>query len=128
MVYNFEVAEHHNYFVSNDGYLVHNACGGGPGANGGYGRGGQKLHPSEAANGAEHTAFKTNSDGKVTSYETFTKPTNPKNKQPYESIRFDGTHEHHNKVTKQDLMPHIHDRNAPGGLREPLQWERPKGY
>ncbi len=26
MVYNFEVAEHHNYFVSHDGYLVHNAC------------------------------------------------------------------------------------------------------
>ncbi len=26
MVYNFEVAEHHNYFLSNDGYLVHNAC------------------------------------------------------------------------------------------------------
>ena len=26
MVYNFEVEDYHNYFVSNDGYLVHNAC------------------------------------------------------------------------------------------------------
>ena len=79
-------------------------------------------------NGADHSAFKTDQNGKVTSDETFTKPKNPKNPNEYESTRFDGTHTHFDKVTKQELDLHIHDRSAPVGLRSPAPKEIPKGY
>ena len=106
------------------GLLFNAAMGGGdgPGENGGYGRGGQKLKPSPAANGADHTAFKTDVNGKVTSYETFTKQTNSKNPNPYESKRFDGTHPHNG------IQPHVHDMKAPNKVRKPELNELPKGY
>ncbi len=120
MVYNFEVADHHNYFVSNDGYLVHNACGGGE--NGGYSRGGQKLEPHPNANGSGHSSFKTDKNGLITSYETYTPQTNPKNPNPYEKIRFDGNHSHNG------MQPHVHDLKAPNKVRSPEPYELPRGY
>nr|BFD33035.1 hypothetical protein GTC16762_26530 [Pigmentibacter ruber] len=64
MVYNFEVEDHHNYFVSNDGYLVHNACAGVPKK--------QKNappNPAPEANGAPHSIIeKPGAQGQYTTH------------------------------------------------------------
>ncbi|KAB8039443.1 hypothetical protein GCL60_04100 [Silvanigrella paludirubra] len=105
------------------GLLFNAAMGGdGSGENGGYGRGGQKLKSSEAAKGADQTSFKTDQNGKVTNYETYTKQTNPRNPNPYEVKRFDGTHSHNG------MQPHVHDFKTPNKVRTPELNELPKGY
>ncbi|AJA46865.1 tRNA nuclease WapA [Clostridium pasteurianum DSM 525 = ATCC 6013] len=86
-----------------------------------------KLKPDSRAEGP-HTTFKRSPDtGKVTNYETW-KP-NPKNPTTgFESEkRYDGIGEpHFNKVTKERMLPHVHDKTAPGDIRKPIPWEIPK--
>lgn len=31
-----------------------------------------------------------------------------------------------NKITKEALMPHVHDKNMPGGVRAPYPYEVPR--
>ncbi|OMH21551.1 hypothetical protein AC231_13875 [Clostridium pasteurianum] len=41
--------------------------------------------------------------------------------------RYDGIGEpHFNKVTKERMLPHVHDKTAPGDIRKPIPWEIPK--
>lgn len=40
--------------------------------------------------------------------------------------RYDGTGEpHFNKVTKERLLPHVHDKTVPGDVRSPIPLEVP---
>ena len=90
------------------------------------GRAKNKLNPNPDAKG-DHTAFKRDPvTGKITNYATY-KP-NPRNPHGYDLvIAYDGVGTpHHNKVTGKKLMPHVHDKNAPGGIREPFPFEIPK--
>ncbi|MGY3803744.1 polymorphic toxin-type HINT domain-containing protein [Pigmentibacter ruber] len=64
MVYNFEVEDYHNYFVSNDGYLVHNACSGVPKK-----KRNAPPSPASEANGAPHTIIeKPGAQGQYTTH------------------------------------------------------------
>jgi hypothetical protein len=90
-----------------------------------------RFVPDSNATGP-HTVFRRDvGSGKVTHYETFRPQTNPRNPNPWESVkRFDGNlnhpHEHYNKITKQDVYtPHVHDSSTPGGIRIPQIWEIP---
>lgn len=61
-------------------------------------------------------------------YETFQPQTNPRNPNPWESVkRYDGKGKaHQNKNFKEKIeTPHIHDLNYPGGIRYPEPWEIP---
>ena len=71
--------------------------------------------------------------GIILKYETWRPQTNPRNPNPWESVkRFDGTGNkdgHHNKVLDRRIRePHVHDPKCPGGIREPEPWELPLGY
>ena len=84
-----------------------------------------KLKPDPNAQG-DHTTFKRNpKTGEITNYETW--KTNPKNPTGFDSVqRYDGIGEpHFNKVTKERLIPHVHDKAVPGGVRSPIPWEIP---
>jgi hypothetical protein len=73
IVYNFEVADLHSYYVGKDSILVHNDC------------------SVEA-----HTEFRTDPDNKVLQYETRTPQTNPRNPNPWQLVkRFDGRGDGH---------------------------------
>ena len=90
------------------------------------GRAKNKLAPDPNAQG-EHTAFKRDPvTGKITNYATY--KSNPRNPHGYDLvIAYDGVGTpHHNKVTGEDLMPHVHDKKAPGGVRKPFSFEIPK--
>ncbi len=86
------------------------------------------IKPDPDAKGA-HTGIRI-SENKVKNYDTFKPQTNPKNPNPWETVkRYDGpgSGSHHNKVLKQDIeTPHIHDPTCPGGIRPALPWEIPK--
>jgi hypothetical protein len=83
------------------------------------GRATNHLRPNPSATGA-HTTYRTNpTTGRITHYETWTP--NPRNPSGFDSaIRYDGVGRPHN-----NLMPHVHDRLAPGGVRAPHPWEFP---
>ncbi|QAA31078.1 DNRLRE domain-containing protein [Clostridium manihotivorum] len=90
------------------------------------GRSKNKLKPDPSAQG-DHTTFKRNPDtGEITNYETW-RP-NPKNPTGFDSAkRYDGTGSpHKNPVTGEELMPHVHDKTVPGGVRSPIPWEIPR--
>ncbi len=41
--------------------------------------------------------------------------------------RYDGVGKPHtNPVTEEQLMPYVHDKNVPGEVRKPEDWEIPK--
>jgi len=128
-VYNFEVEDWHTYFVSEYNVFVHNAGCGPKGGSNAKGRSANDLKPDPDATGP-HTTFKRDPDtGKITNYETW-KKSDPRNPNPFESeIRFDGKGQPHtNKVTMEDLMPHVHDKTVPGGVRVPYPRDLPLGY
>lgn len=79
-----------------------------------------KLKPDSSAYGYAHSTFKVDSvTGKIINYETYA----PKLKNPTGVNfikRYDGViNPHTNKVTGQQLMPHVHDKDAIGGIRTP---------
>jgi hypothetical protein len=89
------------------------------------GRNKNKLKPDSNAEG-DHTTYKRNPDtGEITNYETW-KP-NPKNPTGFDSVkRYDGIgRPHMNPLTGEELMPHVHDKAVPGGVRAPIPWEVP---
>lgn len=145
-VYNMEVEDFHTYFVGEYGVLVHNeydAAGGGPkgesqgvgGASNAQessqapvntGRGKNNLKPDTNAQGA-HSVYKRDSNtGKITNYKTY--EPNPKNPSGFDDIiGYDGVGRPHvNKATGESLMPHVHDKTVPGGVRAPYPYEIPK--
>lgn len=84
-----------------------------------------KLKPDPSATGA-HTTYKVDPNtGKVTNYKTW--EPNPQNPYGFDMVKgYDGIGKpHYNKLTKEYLMPHIHDPKVPGKLRKPLPWEIP---
>jgi hypothetical protein len=89
-----------------------------------------RFVPDVNAKGA-HTAFRKDPlTSKISHYETFVPQTNPRNPNPWESLkRYDGPggDKHWNKVLNRDIYsPHVHDPLAPGGVREPKLREIPK--
>ena len=84
-----------------------------------------KLRPDPNAYG-DHTTFKRDPNtGEITNYGTW--KSNPKNPTGFDSEkRYDRIGESHfNKVTREKLLPHVHDKTAPGGIRNPIPWEVP---
>ena len=92
--------------------------------------------PDPNATGAHSVWRRTDPENpnRVSSYETYQPQSNPRNPNPWESVkRFDGVgvreEGHHNKVLDRRIPePHIHDPKYPGVLREPEPWEFPSGY
>jgi RHS repeat-associated protein len=94
---------------------------------GNTGRASNNIRPAEDAIGA-HTGFKRDpKTGEITNYRTY--EPNPKNPSGFDQVSgYDGVgHPHRNAVTREPLMPHVHDRSAPGGVRVPRSDEIP-GY
>ncbi len=89
------------------------------------------MDPDPAAEG-DHTTIKRDPvTGKIKNYETFRPQSNPRNPNPWETVkRYDNIGEgHHNKHFDQKINnPHIHDKGWPGGIREPQPWELPRIY
>ena len=92
------------------------------------------FEPDSKATGA-HSVWRQDPalGDKLTHYETFQPQTNPRNPNPWESVkRFDGVgvrKGHHNKALNERIPePHVHDPKCPGGIRKPELWEFPKGY
>ena len=95
------------------------------GGAGKVGRSKNDISPNSNATG-DHVVYKKEPvTGEITNY-TFYK-TNPRNPTGFdEVIRYDGVGDpHYNPVTKEDLMPHVHDKTAPGKVRPPYQNEIP---
>ena len=91
-------------------------------------KGDNKIKPNPSAQGP-HSVYKVDPNtGNVTNYKTY-KP-NPHNPSGFdEVIGYDGIgRPHTNKVTKEALMPHMHDKNVPGKVRKPDSWEIPKSF
>ena len=63
--------------------------------------------------------------GKITNYKVY--KVNSKNPTGFdEVVGYDAAGAFHtNKVTKEDLMPHVHDKTFPGDLRKPNADEIP---
>ena len=105
-----------------------NDDGGGQGNNSG---GGSRkfLKPDKEAKG-DHSVLKTDPQiGKTSKYETFKPQSNPRNPNPWESVkRFDLNGKGHtNKILEKEIpTPHVHDSKCPGGVRLPKPWEIPK--
>ena len=98
----------------------------GAGKTAGTGRAVNNLKPDPSAGGA-HSTFKINSNtGEITNYKTW--EPNPRNPNGFDLVKgYDGTGAPHiNKITGEDMMPHIHDKTVPGGVRMPEQWEIPQ--
>ena len=52
---------------------------------------------------------------------------NPQNPSGFQEVKgYDGIGTPHtNKTTGEKLMPHVHDKSVPGGVRAPETWEVP---
>ena len=90
------------------------------------GRGKNNIKPDTNAQGS-HSVYKYDPNtGKITNYKTY--EPNPKNPSGFdEIIGYDGVGKPHvNKATGESLMPHVHDKTVPGGVREPYPYEIPK--
>ncbi len=90
-----------------------------------------RLTPNLHAGGA-HTTFRRDPImGNITHYETFVLQTNPRNPNPWQSIkRFDNggkfNQSHYNKILDKHIFePHVHDPFFPGGVRAAELWEIP---
>ena len=91
------------------------------------GRAKNKIQPDKNAEGA-HTVIKRDpKTGEITNYRTY--EPNPQNPSGFDEVLgYDGVgHPHRNAATREPLMPHVHDRSAPGGVRVPRSDEIP-GY
>ena len=122
-VYNFTVDKNHDYFVGETGFLVHNAGGCGPCRSG---RGKNKLSFDPDAFGP-HSTFRRGLDGVINHWQDWIpNPQNPNGFDP--GNRYDGVGgSHENPVTGIDMpTPHVHDPEAPGGIRLPLPCEIPE--
>ena len=78
-----------------------------------------KIHPHPNAK-CDHVVYKTDpTTGKITNYRVY--KVNSKNPTGFdEIIGYDGVGRvHKNKVTNEELMPHIHDDKISGQLRKP---------
>jgi RHS repeat-associated protein len=87
------------------------------------GRAKNKLKPDEDA-GGDHSTFKRDADGNVTSYETYSK--NPQNPSGFDTKkRYDGTGKgHYDKKTGEMIeTPHVHEGK---NVRKPKKEEIPK--
>nr|WP_236671933.1 pre-toxin TG domain-containing protein [Enterococcus sp. BWB1-3] len=96
------------------------------GDGGGDSRHANKIKPDPDATG-EHDVFKCDPDtGEITNYKEY-KP-NPKNPSGFDEVKgYDGVGKPHtNKTTGEKLMPHVHDKTVPGGVRVPRPDEIPK--
>jgi hypothetical protein len=92
------------------------------------GRSKNDLKPDPAAQGSDHSTFKTDGNGKVTNYETYkSNPQNP-NTGVEKVKRYDGQGQGHvNKKTGVKVeTPHVHDKTVPGEVRNPYPDEIPK--
>ncbi len=90
------------------------------------GKGKNKIKPDENAAG-DHTVFKRdNLTDEITNYKTY--KVNHRNPTGFDEVLgYDGIGStHQNKVTGEELMPHIHDKNAIGQVRKPNLDEIPK--
>lgn len=99
--------------------------GAGKAVNPNTGRAANKLKPDLNAQGAHSTFKRSPNTGEITNYKTW--QPNTKNPSGFDLIKgYDGIGKPHtNSVTKQDLMPHIHDKTVPSGVRVPDLWEIP---
>lgn len=91
------------------------------------GRAANKLVPDSSATGA-HSVFKRDPvTGNITNYETYVP--NPKNPTGFDlQLRYDGVGKPHtNPYSGERLIPHVHDKTVPGGVRSPFSWEIPLG-
>ena len=133
-VYNFEVEDWHTYFVSEYNVFVHNTVCGDSGVSSGEnsqtskntGRGKNKIKSDPNAQGA-HSVYKRDPvTRKITNYRTY-KP-NPKSPSGFDEVLgYDGVGKPHvNKITGESLLPHVHDKTVPGGVRAPYPYEIPK--
>ena len=78
-----------------------------------------KIHPHPNATG-DHVVYKTDpTTGKITNYRVY--KVNSKNPTGFdEVVGYDASGAAHtNKVTCEDLMPHMHDKTVLGNLRKP---------
>lgn len=85
----------------------------------GTGRARNNIGPNKNASG-RHVVYKADPQtGKVTNYKVY--DVNPQNPSGFDEILgYDGVGKPHtNKVTNEDLLPHMHDPKAPGGVRPP---------
>ncbi|HEX6042383.1 RHS repeat-associated core domain-containing protein [Longimicrobium sp.] len=92
----------------------------------GGGRGNNNLQPHPKADGP-HSVFRPNPSGGTGHYETFRPQPNPRNPNPWQSVkRFDGTGKaHFDKTTGQSVpTPHVHN-NRTGSTRPPRGNEVP---
>lgn len=99
---------------------------GGPQASVNTGRGKNSIKPDTKAQGA-HSVYKRDPNtGNITNYKTY--EPNPKNPSGFdEIIGYDGVGKPHvNKATGESLIPHVHDKTVPGGVRAPYPYEIPK--
>ena len=148
LVYNFEVADFHTYYVADSYVLVHNVCSTEgslkisekirkpkdfedipwyeqPKNIDGKGRGKNNIRPNSNATG-KHAVYKPDSvTGKITNYKVY--DINSQNPSGFDEILgYDGVGKPHvNKVTGEKLLPHVHDKNCIGGVRRPLPGEIP---
>ncbi len=89
------------------------------------GRGKNHITPNSNATG-DHVVYKKDPvTGEITKYTVY--KTNPRNPIGFdEKISYHGVGEpHYNPVTMEELMPHVHDKTAPGKVRPPYLDEIP---
>ena len=85
-----------------------------------------KIYTENSNATGDHVVYKKDPvTGEITKYTVY--KTNPRNPTGFdEVIRYDGVGEqHYNPVAMEDLMPHVHDKTAPGKVRPPYLDEIP---
>ena len=92
---------------------------------GGTGRAANKLKSDPSAQGAHSTFKRDTNTGEITNYKTW--EPNSRNPNGFDPVKgYDGIgRPHTNSITEERLMPHIHDKTVPGGVRVPELWEIP---
>jgi hypothetical protein len=104
-VYNFEVENWHTYCVTVFSILVHNTCMQPAPSTGNR----NIMKPDPAAKGPHTTMKRDPQTGKVTNYETYRPQTNPRNPNPWESVkRVDAKGKSHGGV---DTL-HVHEPDS----------------
>lgn len=90
---------------------------------------GGNMQPGPGAAGP-HSTFRVDpTTGQVIKWQEWKPTTDPRNPHPFEpGNRYDGRGDpHHNKATGEDVpTPHVHDPDAPGGVRPAKPDEIPK--
>jgi hypothetical protein len=89
----------------------------------------KRLKPDPQAEGDHSTYRRNGSTGEISKYETWRQQTNPRDPKKFESVKRLDTagRDHFNKLTEKGVdAPHVHDRDAPGGVRKAEPDELPK--